>query len=87
MKTGDTPQGQDGPHRPLLVGRDDAAALVGVSVATWDRLTAAGKTPAPVKLGGRVLWRTSDLELWTDLGCPDRRTFSVIKDSNVNGGD
>jgi len=50
---------------PLLVGREAAAALIAVSVATWDRQNAAGKTPAPVKVGSRVLWRTVDLELWT----------------------
>ena len=64
---------------PLLVGREDAAAAVGLSVATWDRLVAAGKTPAPVSLGGRVLFRVADLERWVGLGCPDRRAFDVLK--------
>lgn len=75
----------DNTPAPLLVGREAAAAMVAVSVATWDRQSAAGKTPAPVRLGGRVLWRTADLELWTQLGCPDRRAFSSLKDSESKG--
>jgi len=70
--------GTTAPELALLVGRIDAARLSGVSPASWDRLTAAGKTPSPIKLGGRVLWRRSDLESWVALGCPDRKTFSVL---------
>lgn len=80
QEQGKGPRTSVSPAAPLLVGRETAASLVALSVATWDRLTAAGKTPAPVKLGGRVLWRTSDLELWTNLGCPDRKTFVAMTD-------
>ena len=34
----------------LLVDRKQAAAIVAISVATWDRMVAAGKTPAPIYL-------------------------------------
>lgn len=63
---------------PMLIGRMDSAHLCGVSPASWDRLTSAGKTPASLRLGGRVLWRRSDLELWISHGCPDRKTFAVL---------
>lgn len=62
----------------LLVGRIEAARLSAVSPASWDRLTSAGKNPRPIKLGGRVVWRRSDLESWTKLGCPDRQTFETL---------
>ena len=62
----------------LLVGRIEAARLSAVSPASWDRLTSAGKTPRPIKLGGRVVWKRSDLEAWTKLGCPDRQTFDTL---------
>ena len=62
----------------LLIGRTQAARLCGISPASWDRLTAAGKTPASLRLGGRVLWRRSDLDAWIALGLPDRRAFETL---------
>ena len=62
----------------LLVGRLHAAQLCAVSPASWDRLTAAGKTPKPIRLGGRVVWRRGDLQSWIDHGCPDRKTFNAL---------
>lgn len=62
----------------LLVGRIEAARLCAVSPASWDRLTAAGKTPRPLKLGGRVVWRRTDLEAWIAHGCPNRKTFDTL---------
>ena len=62
----------------LLVGRIEAARLCAVSPASWDRLVAAGKTPRPLKLGGRVLWRRADLSRWSELGLPDRVTFDAL---------
>jgi hypothetical protein len=64
---------------PLLVDTDRAAAICGVSTASWFRLKSAGKTPEPVRLGGRVLYRVEDLKLWVALGCPDRKTFEARK--------
>jgi predicted DNA-binding transcriptional regulator AlpA len=67
---------------PLLVDTEQAASICGVSPASWFRLKAAGKTPAPVKLGGRVLYRVEDLKLWVALGCPDRKSFEAHKSAN-----
>jgi prophage regulatory protein len=64
---------------PLLVDTDRAAELCGVSPATWFRLKAAGKTPAPVRLGGKVLYRVEDLVTWVRLGCPGRKEFEARK--------
>ena len=63
----------------LLVGRAEAARLCGISTPTWDRMTASGKTPESIHLGGRILWCRADLEAWIGLGCPNRKTFSKIK--------
>jgi hypothetical protein len=63
----------------LLVDAREAAAMCGISPASWHRYKAAGKTPAPVLLGGRVLYRLEDLRLWVDLGCPDREEFEARK--------
>jgi predicted DNA-binding transcriptional regulator AlpA len=53
-------------------------ALAGISRASWDRLSSAAKNPKPLKLGGRTLWRRSDLERWVALGLPDRKTFEEL---------
>jgi hypothetical protein len=62
---------------PFLVPTLAAARLSGISVAAWHRLKSAAKTPEPIRLGGKVLYRLSDLKLWVSLGCPDRRTFAA----------
>jgi predicted DNA-binding transcriptional regulator AlpA len=59
----------------LQVGAAGAARMAGVSKATWLRLRAADKTPSPVRLGGRVLWRVEELESWIAAGCPDGKTW------------
>jgi predicted DNA-binding transcriptional regulator AlpA len=61
----------------LLVNTVEAAKITGISVASWHRLKAAGKTPGPVRLGGRVLYRVEDLRFWVAIGCPDRKVFEA----------
>ena len=61
----------------LLVPAQVAARLCGVSEATWWRLHAAAKVPAPVRLGGRTLWRRAELAAFCEAGCPDRRSWEA----------
>ena len=68
-------------QQALLVGRKDAANACGASSRTWDRLTASGKTPRAVRLGGRPMWRVDELRAWVAAGCPDRKTWEVISKS------
>jgi hypothetical protein len=68
---------------PLLLPAPAAARLCGVSAATWHRQRAAGKIgPAPVRLGGRGLWRVAELRDWVEAGCPDRRTWNALRPGN-----
>lgn len=62
-----------------LLSAADCARLCGVSRRTWFRLTASGKTPASVRVGGSPRWRRSDLDTWISLGCADRREFEARK--------
>lgn len=55
----------------LSVGAPVAAAMVGLSLRTWWRLQSIGKAPKGVRVGGRKLWRVSDLQRWVDDGFPD----------------
>lgn len=68
---------------PLLVRRRDAASLCGISPSTWDRLVRAGRTPAPLRLGGAVVWRVGELAEWVQAGCPSRAEWeSRQKETN-----
>jgi hypothetical protein len=57
------------PLEPIAFRKATAAALVGISVRTWDRLLAAGKAPRPDAYAGRCpLWKRSTLETWIARG-------------------
>jgi len=60
------------PSTPLTLDATAAAALVGISRSYWMRLVAEERTPEPIRLGRRVLWRRSDIEAWVASGfrCP-----------------
>ena len=65
----------------LLVPAEVAGLMCGRSEASWWRDHAAGRIPAPVKLGGRTLWRVEELRRWVEAGCPDRRTWVALNAS------
>lgn len=61
--------------RSATLGYRDASALLGISQASLRRHRAAGLVPAPLEIGGRVLWLEAELLAWLDAGCPDRKTW------------
>lgn len=64
---------------PLLVSDCEAAALAGVSRATWHRLRAAGKIPPAVRLGRSVRWSRAELVGWVAGGCPPAELWDEMK--------
>jgi predicted DNA-binding transcriptional regulator AlpA len=67
---------------PLLLSADQAAALCGVSPATWYRMGSAGRCPSPVRLSrGCVRWRAEELRDWIAAGCPSRREWEARRDA------
>lgn len=64
----------------LLLTRRNAAELLDLSVATLDRMQAAGKLPRTLVVNGGVRYRREDLVRWIALGCPDRKTFDTADD-------
>ena len=64
----------------LLLSRRNAAELLDLSVATLDRMQAAGKLPRTLVVNGGVRYRREDLVRWIALGCPDRKTFDAADD-------
>ena len=64
----------------LTLDAAESAALVGVSRSTFWKLHSEGRTPAPLRLSGRVVrWRRCELTAWVNAGCPMRENwkFSV----------
>jgi len=56
----------------MLVSAEKLAELLDISTRTLWRLRAAGKLPAPVRLGGSVRWRIDEVLAWIEKGCPDQ---------------
>lgn len=54
---------------PSLLTAEDVAALLKISKRTVWRMRATLQLPRPVKVGGAVRWRQSDLETWIAQGC------------------
>lgn len=50
---------------PRLLGREDTASYIGVSVPTLDRMVGRGEL-TPVPMGGRVLFDRKDLDEMID---------------------
>ena len=72
---------------PLAVDAAEAARMFSVGLRTWRRWDSSGKCPRGFKIGGRVLWRRSDLETWAAMGFPDRAEFEArVKAESVAVG-
>ncbi len=70
----------------LLLRARDAAAVCGVSLATWHRWHASARCPAPVRIGATVRWRADELRSWVEAGCPSRREWEARRAAgNANG--
>jgi predicted DNA-binding transcriptional regulator AlpA len=68
------PAAADASLAPLLIDIHALAVLLDRSVASLERDQAAGRLPAPVRIGGSKRWRRADIETWVAAGCPTRRT-------------
>jgi prophage regulatory protein len=57
-------------HLRELLTASESAEMAGVAKRSWWRYVSSGKAPAPVRLGGAVRWRRSELAEWIAAGCP-----------------
>lgn len=57
-------------HLRELLTAAEAAEVAGVGKRSWWRYVSSGRAPAPVRLGGAVRWRRSELAEWISSGCP-----------------
>ena len=60
----------DPEHLRELLTAAESADMAGVAKRSWWRYVSSGKAPAPVRLGGAVRWRRSELAEWIQSGCP-----------------
>ena len=50
--------------KKMLFKDHEAAEMLSIGTSTFRKHVASGLLPAPVKIGGSVRWRVSDLEEW-----------------------
>lgn len=64
--------------QPILLDREAAAALLGVSPSTLKRMVRKGQVgPAPVRFSPRLVkWREVELRAWVSAGCPGRKAWA-----------
>lgn len=63
----------------ITVRAKELAKMLNVSLVTIRRADAAGKLPAPCRIGGCVLWDVAEVKRWIEAGSPDRATWEARK--------
>lgn len=53
-----------------LLSAAESAEMAGVGKRTWWRYVSGRRAPAPVRFGGVVRWRRSEVLAWIAAGCP-----------------
>ena len=74
----ETPQSPSS-HCPQLLTVDEIARLLKVSNRTIWRMRSSGQLPEPVRIGGGVRWRQSEIKNWIEEGCPDQQSVQNEK--------
>src|SRR4051794_28091545 len=72
---------------PLLVNATDVAKMLSISKTTLWRLRASGRLPRPIRLGGSIRWRVTEIRSWIEKGHPDRQRQSAIGGVRDSAGD
>jgi len=67
--------------RPLALRREDAAAILGVSVSSFDRSARSGELgPVPLKRFGCALYIAEELRAWVEAGMPRREVWAAHRE-------
>lgn len=64
---------------PLVVDARRLGVLLCAGIRTVRAWDAAGKLPAPIRIGGRVVWRMDEIRAWLAAGAPDRETWVAVR--------
>ena len=66
-------------ERPLATAKP--WLICSISRAQWFKLSASGRTPAPIRLGTRrPVYLIAELQAWLEAGAPDRATWIRMKE-------
>ena len=60
-------------EQPLLLDVKGVSWITSLSERSIWRGVDVGRVPKPLKVGGRRLWRRSDIERWVAAGCPEQQ--------------
>jgi predicted DNA-binding transcriptional regulator AlpA len=66
---------------PFVVDATRLARLLCASVRSVRAWDSAGKLPAPIRIGGRVVWRLNEIRAWLAAGAPDRDSWAAMRDA------
>ena len=61
---------------PRLINASDVARMLSISKTTLWRLPASGRLPRPLRIGGSVRWRITDIRAWIEDGRSDLRSLT-----------
>jgi predicted DNA-binding transcriptional regulator AlpA len=64
---------------PLVADAKRLSRLLAVGLRTIRAWDAAGKVPAPIRVGGKVLWRLDEIKSWIAAGAPDRDAWTALR--------
>ena len=64
---------------PLVADARRLARLLDCGVRTLRTWDSAGKLPAPLRIGGRVVWRVAEIDDWLAAGAPTREVWEARK--------
>ena len=63
-----------------LLTAEAVGEMLSLSKRQIFRMRSGGLIVAPVKVGqGAIRWRQSDIEKWIEFGCPSRREFEAMQ--------
>ena len=68
---------------PVLVGVEDAASMLGISVTAFKALDRTGQIgPMPIRIGTlqRRLYSVCEMRQWAEAGCPTRERWQGMKE-------
>lgn len=75
---------QPAPVKPALFVLAELARYLNRSNTSIYRDLELGRIPAPVKIGGRQMWRRAEIDAWLEAGAPSRNEWETRRAVSVS---